>query len=373
MDYERLGLSRVINASGRMTALGGAALSPEVLAAMAAGGQFNVDMESLKRKAGEVIARFAGAEDAVVTPGAAAGICMMAAAVVAGTNPARVRALPDADWPKRNVLLQAGHAVHFGGSVTQMLRIGGGRPVLVGDANQVTAPVLEAMVDEHTAGFLFVQSHHAVQKGMLSLVKCLDICHAKGVPVLVDAAAEEDIQKYIRMGADLVAYSGGKEVEGPTSGFVVGRRDLVEACRAQEGGVSRGMKVGKETIMGLLAALDRFCNGDNKVAEKARQLALIESLEAQLVGLPHVRLSRLPDDAGREIVRLGLTLFEGPLGFTAHDLLRGLEKGSPAIVLRGHWANTGTVAIDPRPLFQADVPIIAAKIQEFFTSRGHGR
>lgn len=370
MNYDQLGVPRVINAAGRLTALGGAALSAEVLEAMTAAGRSNVDMETLKRQAGKLIARLTGAEDAMVTTGAAAGICIMAAAVVAGTNPARVRALPDADWPKRNVLVQAGHAVHFGGSVTQMLRLGGARPVLVGDANHVTAAELEATVDEHTAGFMYVQSHHTVQKGMVSLAQCITICHRHGVPVLVDAAAEEDLAKYLTLGADLVTYSGGKAFGGPTSGFVAGRAELVEACRAQEGGIARGMKVGKETIMGLAVALDRYSNADQGL-ERARQAALVEGLEAGLAGLPHTRLSRLEDEAGRAIIRLGLTLEAGPLGFTAEDLLKGLLEGSPAVVLRGHWVNTGTVAIDPRPIEQDDLPAIIAKIRGFYAGKGH--
>jgi D-glucosaminate-6-phosphate ammonia-lyase len=369
MNYERLGITRVINASGRMTALGGVALSPEVQDAMVAGGRYNVPMDLLKSRAGEMIAEFAGAQAAMVTTGAAAGICIMGAAVVAGSDPGRVRALPDADWAKREILLQAGHASHFGAPVTQMLRVGGARPIVIGDVNMVSEPLLRSAIGSHTAGFLFVQSHHCVQKGMLSLERCLAICHEQGVPVLVDAAAEEDIKLYIEMGVDLVTYSGGKAFEGPTSGFIAGRADLVAACQAQEIGIARGMKVGKETILGLLAALERYCNTDRK-AETERQLALIEGLEAGLAGLPHTQLHRMADEAGRGIVRLGLTLAEQRLGFTATELIKALQQGAPAVVLRGHWANTGTVAIDSRPIEATDVPIIVAKIRQAYADRG---
>lgn len=370
MNYERLGITRVINASGRMTALGGVALSPEVLDAMMAGGRYNVPMELLKSRAGAMIAEFAGAQAAMVTTGAAAGICIMGAAVVAGSDPGRVRALPDADWAKREVLLQAGHASHFGAPITQMLRVGGAQPVLVGDVNLVSEPLLRSAIGSNTAGFLFVQSHHCVQKGMLSLERCLAICHEHGVPVLVDAAAEEDIKLYIEMGVDLVTYSGGKAFEGPTAGFIAGRADLVEACQAQDVGIARGMKVGKETILGLLAAVERYCNADRK-AETARQLALIEELETGLKGLPHTHLHRMVDEARPSIIRLGLTLAEQSLGFTATELLKALQQGAPAVVLRGHWANTGTVAIDPRPIVATDVPVIVAKIRQVYADRGH--
>lgn len=361
----------MINAAGRLTALGGVALQPEVVAAMANGARYNVDMKSLKDRAGELIAELTGAEAAMVTTGAAAGICTMVAATVAGTDEVRIRRLPDSDWDPSEIVLMAGHSSYFGAPVTQMIRVGGGRPVLVGDVNMITPGLLRGHLTERTAAFLFVQSHHTAHKGMLSLEQCLAICREKSVPVIVDAAAEEDMEIYVRMGCDLVTYSGGKEFGGPTSGFIAGRKDLIEACRAQEAGIARGMKVGKETILGLLAALEGFKKTDPKV-EKGRQLALIEGMEKGLAGLPHTRLTRMPDEAGRAIIRLGLTLDEKALGFTAVALLKGLQGGSPAVVLRGHWASTGTVAIDPRPLVAEDAETVVEQIRRVYDRLGGG-
>lgn len=369
MNYEKLGVSRVINAAGMMTALGGATLRAEVIAAMGAAGRQSVSMEELKDKAGALLARLVGAEAGMVTTGASAGIAIMCAAVVAGRDEVKLRQLPQADWPEREVLLQAGHAVSFGGPVTQMMRIGGALPVLVGDVNQVTLAQIKAYLGSNTAAFLYVQSHHTVHKGMQSLGAIVAACHEQGVPVLVDAAAEEDLTLYIKLGADMVTYSGGKTFGGPTSGLIVGKQELVAACRAQERGIARPMKVGKETIVGLLAALDQYVNGDVE-AEKARQLRIVEALQAELGSLPETRVSRLPDEAGREIIRVGLTLNEKALGFTSGQLYTALQKGSPAVVLRGHYANTGTVAIDPRPLELEDVPVICQQIRFHYASLG---
>lgn len=371
MDYQRLGVERVINAAGRLTALGGVALQADVVAAMANAARYNVDMKSLKDRAGELIAELTGAEAAMVTTGAAAGICTMVAGVVAGTDEVKIRRLPDSDWDPSEIVLMAGHASYFGASVTQMIRVGGGWPVLVGDVNMITPGLLRGHLTPRTAGFLYIQSHHTAHKGMLSLEQCREICREKGVPLLIDAAAEEDMEIYLRTGCDLVTYSGGKEFGGPTSGFIAGRKELVEACRAQESGVARGMKVGKETILGLLAALESFRKSDAR-AEKARQLALIEGMEEGLAGLPNTKLTRIPDEAGRAIIRLGLTLDEKALGFTAVKLLKELQAGSPAVVLRGHWASTGTVAIDPRPLVAEDSETVVEQIRRAYGRLGGG-
>lgn len=369
ITYETLGIPRVINASGRMTALGGVALHPDVVAAMVEGARANVNMEALKDVAGERLAAWCGAEAAMVTPGASAGNVIMTAAAVSGNDPYRASHLPYAAWPRREIVLQLGHAVSYGGRIAQDIRHGGGIPMLVGTANSVQEFDIAGAINERTASVFFVQSHHAVQKGMLSLPTVIAIAHEKGVPVLLDAAAEEDVHRYVAMGADLVTYSGGKAFEGPTSGFILGSKEQIAACRLQEGGIARPMKVGKETILGLLAAMERYVAND-VTAEKARQMGLIEALKGGLDDLPHTRLAIEQDEAGRAIWRLHLTLDEVALGFTATTLMKELQMHDPPIFPRGHWANIGTVALDPRPIADGDVPIIIEAIRSIYARHG---
>jgi D-glucosaminate-6-phosphate ammonia-lyase len=362
--YERLGVPRVLNASGKMTRLGGSVLTPDVLRAMAEASGAYVDLDELRARAGAVIAGFTGAEAAWVTSGAAAGIAVMTAAVVAGADPVRVARLPNADWEPRSVLIQSGHWVDFGAPVEQMVRLGGGRPVAVGTPTRVTAEELRTALQPATAAVLFVQSHHTAQAGMLALDQVLGIATERHVPVLVDAAAEEDLRRFVAAGAALVTYSGGKAFEGPTSGFVAGRAALVEACRAQERGLARAMKVGKEGILGLLAALEAYVTRD-ETAERGRQRATVAELLSALAGLPHTRVAEAPDEAGREIVRVALTPDARALGFTAAELARALAEGTarePRVMVRAHRAREGTIALDPRPLAKADVPVLVEAI-----------
>lgn len=358
---EQLGVERVINASGRMTALGVNTLSDEVLDAMATAGTSYVEIDELQQAVGKEVARLIGAEAAMATTGAAAGIALMVAACVAGSDLTRVQALPDSLGAPDEVIIQAGHQVNFGAHVTQLIRLAGGKPVPIGAVNGVSEAHLSGMFGAQTAAFLFVQSHHAVQKGMLALERCIAICKEHGVPVLVDAAAEEDLTRIVTSGADLVTFSGGKAIGGPTSGIVAGRADLVEACRAQNVGIGRPMKVGKEGLLGLVAALAAYVERDIE-AERKRCSAIVDRLLDGFDGYADTR--RLADEAGRGIERAGVVLEPQ----RAADLVTFLRAGSPPIYPRGHLLNLGIVAFDPRPMDDEDVEIVIERVLAYFDS-----
>lgn len=358
---DQLGVARVINASGRMTKLGVNTLSPAVLAAMAAAADSYVEIDALQRAAGREIARLIGAEDAMITTGAAAGVALMVAACITGSDLRRVQALPDPLDAANDILIQAGHQVDFGAQVTQIIRLAGGAPVAVGAVNSVSADQLAGAINGRTAAFFFVQSHHAVQKGTLSLERCVELCHARQIPVLVDAAAEEDLARFTASGADLVTFSGGKAIGGPTSGIVAGRAALVEACRAQSAGIGRTMKVGKEGIVGLVAAVSAYVNRD-VAAERRRASDVVDRLLAGFAGCGSPR--RLEDEAGRGIDRAGIVLDPA----RAAALVAYLRDGTPPIHPRTHLVNTGVVAFDPRPLHDDDIDVIIARVRSFFAA-----
>ena len=173
--FAQWGLRQVINASGKMTALGATAVAPEVAEALARGAQEYVVMDELLAAAGERIARATGAEAAVPTIGAAAGIAIATAACVAGTDLAAIEALPDSLGRPNEVVLPKGHSVHFGASITQMIRLGGGKPVEAGHTNLVTAAHLECAITDRTVALFYCKSHHAVQKGMPGLPEIIAI------------------------------------------------------------------------------------------------------------------------------------------------------------------------------------------------------
>ena len=361
--YAELGVSRVINASGMMTALGGSTITAHVGQAMAHAGQQQVVIEELQRRAGAEIARLLGAEAAMVTTGAASGIALMVAALVAGSDMTRVEALPDPGDAPHEIIIQAGHVVNFGAPVRQMVAIGGGKARPIGATNQVYESHLTGALSAETAGVLFVQSHHCVQKGMLSLRRVIDLCHERAVPVILDAAAEEDLRGFATCGVDLVTFSGGKAIGGPASGIIAGRADLIEACRAQLSGIGRPMKVGKEAIIGLVTALNDYVNRD-LAAIRERQREIVDYLLSAFAAIPGVQTRRLDDEAGRGIQRAALELSPD----RALELARFLRSGEPPIYPRGHLLSLGLVALDPRPLSMEDAAIIVSRVEAFFAA-----
>lgn len=359
--FQQYGLRQIVNGSGKMTALGASAVQPEVARALSEAAMDYVDIDELMVAVGRRIAGATGAEDGCPTAGAAPGIAIAVAAVLTGVNLTLIERLPNSDGLKNEIVLQKGHAVHFGAAITQMISLGGGKPVEVGQANHVERAHIEQAITDKTAALFYVKSHHAVQKGMQSIETMAAIAKERGIPFIVDAAAEEDFRKYIAKGADLVAYSGGKALGGPTSGFICGKAGLIKACRMQYKGIGRAMKVGKEAMIGLMAALERYeVNKDDSESQIERMTWLIRQFD----DVDGITGSIVQDEAGRAIYRAQLCIDAKVTGKDAATVIRELESGNPAIYTRNHYANLGIINIDPRPLLAGQEQIIAARIKE---------
>jgi uncharacterized pyridoxal phosphate-dependent enzyme len=356
--FETFGLKKIINASGKMTALGASAVTDEIADALKNAAQGYVDIDELMKYAGSVIAHHTGAEDGCPTVGAAAGIAISTASVIAGKNISLIERMPNSEGLKNEIIIQKGHNVHFGGSIDQMIRLGGGAIVEVGSANQVESDHIEGAITDKTAALIYIKSHHAVQKGMQSIEKMLQLAKKHNLPLIIDGAAENDFKKYISMGADIVIYSGGKALEGPTSGFICGKKDHMEACRKQYKGIGRAMKVGKESISGLIVALNQYPFKDDGVDEQISSMTHLCDTLNQVEGLS---CTIKQDEAGRPIYRAQIEV-KKEAGVSAKELLHQLEHGNPAIYLRHHYVNIGILSVDPRPLLVGQEDIIAEQI-----------
>lgn len=347
-SYTSLGLQPAINASGRMTALGGSVLAPPVIDAMSRAATEHVVVADLVAAAGARIAELIGAQDVAITSSASAGIASTVAALIAGVDPLLIQRLPAPVGRPSEVVLQKGHAVDWGAPVTQMIALGGGVPVEVGSVNRTHPEHIESAIGPDTAALLFVQSHHTVHKGMLSFEAMLAIGRRRGVPVIVDAAAEEDLRRWTGSGADAVVFSGTKAIGAPASGLVAGGADLMRAVRAQTMGIARPMKVGKEQVLGLVAAVETFLAGGT-AAPGAEQRARMTAVAEHFAAYEGVDTAVEQDDAGRDIHRAVLTIRPAS-GTTAAEVARRLAASSPPMFVRDNKAAAGQLAIDPRPL-----------------------
>ena len=351
--YTQNGLQEVINASGRMTILGVSTVSEGVGRSLAEAAGHYVVMDDLYQYAGRKIGSMIGAQDACVTSSASAGIALAVASLICGDSLERVQHLYDLlpETPRREVILLKGQNVDFGAPVGEMLQVGGGQVKEVGYANKSTLGDIRSAVSDRTLAILFVKSHHCVQKEMVDARSVIELANSLGVPCIVDAAAEEDLSVYNRMGADFVCYSGAKAIEGPTSGFVACKTEQLAAnMRLQYKGIGRTMKVGKENIMGLLTGIEEYLAGKHQPAVTDEQL---KAFAGEIGAVPGCRAQIVQDEAGRMIYRCKIT-FDKAFGRSAEEVVEQLKKGDPAIYTRDYQANLGSIAIDPRPLHSAE-------------------
>lgn len=365
--YSSLGLESAINSSGKMTALGGSVLAPEVTDAMAAAGREHVVIADLMVEAGRWIAGVVGTEDACVSSGASSGVAIAVASVIAGTSKPLIQGLPGRVGKPFEIVIQKGHSVDFGAPITQMIALGGGQAVEVGSVNRVDVTDIEGAIGPDTAAVMFVQSHHTVHKGMVSLAETIRVAHERGIPVILDAAAEDDLQRWARSGADIVVFSGGKAIGGPTSGIVCGSRELMTAARAQYAGIARPMKVGKEQVMGLIAALTSFTASEaDAVADGQAQRARMQAIATRLSLHHGIDAVVEQDDAGREIYRAVFTV-RPESGTTAPLIAAALAASTPPMYVRDNKAAAGQLALDPRPLTTKEESILLDRLDEILT------
>jgi L-seryl-tRNA(Ser) seleniumtransferase len=369
--FGAFGIRRVINASGTETVHGASRASARVAEAVAAILPHWIEMSELQRAASATIARATGAEAGFVTGCSAAGISVCVAAAMTGCDLAKVERLPDTGGMKNRVILQKGHEVNYGASVSQMIRLTGAIPVEIGTATACAVFQLEAALDERAAAAIYVLSHHTVQSGLIGLARFCEVCNAHGVPVIVDAAAEYDWPGMIAAGATAVIFSAQKAPAGPTAGLVAGRRVFVRACYHQERGIGRPMKAGKENLAGAIAALEQWMEADH-AAIHAAEAARLDRAEAMLANLRGLRLEREPDPPGNPFERLMLHVDQRTAGITAFQLGQALGAGDPKIVLRSLHADRGYLLLDTRRIDDAELETVVARIRAIFAGATPG-
>ncbi|TGS09078.1 aminotransferase class V-fold PLP-dependent enzyme [Mesorhizobium sp. M2E.F.Ca.ET.209.01.1.1] len=365
---ERLGLRPIINVSGTMTALGASIIVPEAISAMAEMASQWVEMDDLQRAASAVVARLTGGEAGFITACCASGITMAIAGAMTGTNLLAIERLPDdTEGLKSEVAIQLGHIVNYGAPIDQSVRVAGAKVIPAGTVSVTQDYHVREAINERTAAALYVVAHHTVQYGMLSLEEFCEICHAKGVPVIVDAASEYDLRSFLARGADIVVYSGHKFLSGPTSGIVTGRKDLVRAAYLQNRGVARAMKVGKESIAGTMAALDAWEKRDH-AGIRQREEAALNLWKDAVQGIPGINAQIIPDPTNNPLDRL--QVFVRPESrFTAAGLASALAAGSPPIIVRNHEVERGHFFLDPCNLHPGEAEIVAERLRAVLTAK----
>lgn len=384
--WRRWGLEPIINASGAVTRLGGAPMPAEVVEAYALASQESVPLDQVQGLASCVLAEATGAEAGIVTSGAAAALTLGTAAILAGYDLSRIEKLPFTDdFPDEFVIAREqrngyDHAVRAAGA--RLVEVGFHEIVAGAGVRRAEAWEFDAAIGPRTAGVVYVHDANARPP----LEEVIAVAHARGLPVLVDAAGElpprANLRRFIAAGADLVAFSGGKAIRGPQgTGLLVGRRDLVGSAALQmldlddhfelweppanlidraklpglpRHGIGRGFKVSKEQILALLTALRLFQHGDDLAKEKR---ALLERLAARLEGVRHEL--RVPN--GDESLP---TLEIRVDGRGAMEVCRALRRGSPPVYVGHGLLGQGTLVINPLHLDNVSIQPLADRLRQ---------
>ena len=368
--YRRLGVRPIIHASGTTTRYGGSLLRPEALETMREASTTLVNLDELNEAAGAAIARMLGAEAAFVTAGASSGLILQAAACIAGADPAKITRLPDTAGMRNEIVIQRAHRFAY----DQAYRVAGGVLVEIGLARRTQPFELEAALGERTAAVAHLVSPFTSPPGVLTLEQVVAIAKKRGVPVIVDAASmlppRENLTKFLRLGADLVSFSGGKGIRGPQStGILAGRRDLVRAVALNASpnqALARAAKTSKEEICGLVTALECFMAEDEK-AEMKRYTDVCAAIVEALGEIPGLRAVVEQDPINRVLPHAVIYFTPEWVGPSGHAVQVALAQGEPHIYVQQGAHQGGyfdEIAIDPINLQPGDEAVIAARLRE---------
>ena len=363
--YTKIGVRPTITASGATTVYGGSKLRPEVMEAMNAAATVMVNMDELNKKAGEIIADHTGGEAGMVSSGAAGGLVLQAAAVIAGTDQARMHQLPDTDGMRNEIIIHNIHRFPY----DQCYRAAGAKLVGVGDFLRCLPWQLETAINERTAAVAYLVAPF-VGRHAMPLEQVCEIAHAHDLPVIVDAASmlppKANLRKYVAQGADMVIYSGGKGLRGPQgSGILCGRADLIEAAYANASphqGIGRGMKVAKEEIIGLLSALEMFVNEDEE-AENRRYLEMCQTAVDALIEIPGLTVTTEHDEYNWVSPHAVIKFEKEWSGPSRNDVMEAMGQGDPPIYL--HWlGGPDLLAIDPLNVNEEEMETVIRRLRE---------
>jgi L-seryl-tRNA(Ser) seleniumtransferase len=367
--YTRMfGIRPVIGAFEPLSRYGNSMMSPGVMDAMREAQEFFVDMEELNRAAGARIAPILQTEAAMVTSCSYGAMMLGAAAILTGTDPEKVAALPHVTWSRRECLMQKAHRVAY----DRAFRAAGMTIVEVETREQFA----HAITDRTAMIGVIARVERDPQPDVMQPQEMIEIGKRAGVPVLVDAAGElpplSRLTRYAAMGADLFNFSGGKNICGPSSsGILAGRKDLIEAAllnASPNANIGRGQKVNREEIVGLVVALEQYVKMDHDAA-LAKWTRRSKYIVDQLKGVPgmaaEVRTS--PQGYGNAV----LIWDQGVIPITPREAAERLRTGEPRLVFTSSKLATETIAhptLVPGSLRDGEEVIVARRLKQFFTT-----
>jgi len=360
--FEELGVTKVINAGVTMTFLSGSLMMPEVMDAINSTSHDFANMYELQDKVGAKMAEMLHCEDAMVTSGAACALLLGAAAAITGKDPEKMKLIPNLPGPRPEVIMQKSHRYLFDQAITTT----GAKIVEIEGPGE-----MDKAFNSNTVLALFF---NAAGSSSVSHEDFVALCKKHNIPSFIDAAADvppvENLFKFQKMGFDLVTFSGGKMIRGPQSaGLLFGRKDLIEAAKLNhsphEAPIGRPMKVNKEEMFGMYAALKSYIERDHK-KEWNDWLNRIERIKKKVTQVQSVKGETFINPGpANAFPTLYLTWDQETVKMTANDVQSALQKGTPSIVTNvadkdgNKMLSVGVVLLRPD-----QVDIVARRVKE---------
>jgi len=364
--YTRIGVRPFINCTATLTINGGSQMLDEVIAAVEQSSHYHVNLDELMEKVGDRLAELLQVPWAIVTSGAAAALVHATSGCIAGADPEKMQRLPNLVGLKDEVIMPRESRVAYDHAIRTL----GVRIIEVNSPDE-----LRAAISPHTAMIEVLGNYFGSAR--LDLKDVAPIARQAGVPILVDAAADYLIvpNPYLEQGADLVAYSGGKIIRGPqNAGLLLGRRDLVRAAWANSAphhAFGRGLKVGKEQVVGMLRAVEVWRSGRDLQADFRLWNLWYAEISEELTRAPGVRTSVRPPARGGPFPTLNVSWDPERIGLTAGEVGRLLLEGEPRIM--SHAEGEGhEFLIRPVAMHPGEHKLVARRLYEIFSSAPRG-
>ncbi len=360
--FKELGLRTFINAAGTYTSMTGSLMPKEVVEAISYGANEYVNLDDLQDKVGERIAELLECEYATVSSGCFGAMSIGMAGILTGKDPKKVKQLPNTEGMKNEVIMQESHSIGYAQALTNV----GAKVVRVKTAKQ-----LERAITDKTCMLWFLNAH--TDRGEIKWEEFIALGKKHNIPTFIDCAADvppvENLFRFTKMGFDLVAFSGGKGLRGPQSaGLLLGKREYIEAARMHTPPrgetIGRGMKVNKEEVLGMLAALELYLEKDHRKEWEMweSQIQLISDSANSVVGVEteiHV-----PPYANH-VPSLRIRWDEKKVKITPNEVRKQLTEGHPSIQTVG---DSKSVGMTTWMMVPGQERIVAKRVKEILSS-----
>jgi L-seryl-tRNA(Ser) seleniumtransferase len=360
--FKELGLRTFINAAGTYTSMTGSLMPKEVSDAISYGTTEYVNLDDLQDKVGERIAELLECEYATVSSGCFGAMSIGMAGILTGMDPEKVRQLPNTEGMKNEVIIQESHTIGYAQALTNV----GAKVIKV-----KTAKDLEKAINKNTAMLWFLNAN--TDQGAIKWEEFIALGKKHHIPTFIDCAADvppvENLFKFTKMGFDLVSFSGGKGLRGPQSaGLLLGKRKYIEAARMytppRGETIGRGMKVNKEEVLGMLAALELYLQKDHK-AEWAMWEAQIKLISDNALKIKGVETEIHVPKYANHVPSLRIRWDQSLVKISPSDAREQLKNGHPSIQTVG---DNSTVGITTWMMVPGQERVVAKRVSEILSS-----